>query len=102
MTRLATILIGAWVLWVEGFDLTSQTTVYAPKPLGAYPTKGDEACMAEARRLITAYADRTHVKTVSRGSSGSREVVAIELESGELYSRTYLCLPENIDPRTTR
>ena len=47
MTRLATILIGAWVLWVEGFDLTSQTTVYAPKPLGAYPTKGDEACMAE-------------------------------------------------------
>jgi hypothetical protein len=100
MTRLATILIGAWVLWLE---------VYSPKgteiePKGGYPANGYAACMAEARALADDHAKMfTDMKLqgVERSSSEGSERVMAKLKPG-YYHWAYKCLPDTIDPRPKR
>jgi hypothetical protein len=100
MTRLATILLSAWVLWLE---------VYSPKgteiePKGGYPANGYAACMAEARSLVDDHAKTftsMNIQGVKRSSSEGSVSVMAKLEPG-YYHWTYRCLPETIDPRTKR
>jgi hypothetical protein len=90
MTRLATILISAWVLWFQSDVYSSRTklptseTIWAM--LQAYETKG--ACEAE-RTWLTNHWKSLKDKDPNLARSATHVV-----------EHQYSCWPDTIDPRT--
>jgi hypothetical protein len=100
MTRLAMILLCAWVLWheIQGPNGSVMETV------GAFPSMEYVACMAEAKiqadasmRVLTS----AGIKDAARHTVGGGESLIAIMEAGA-FRFIYTCLPDTIDPREKR
>jgi hypothetical protein len=104
MTRLAMILLAAWVLWLETNSPKGQTI----DPKGAFPTDGYQACLKEAKTSVDklmSWFTEAKFTGVGRYSSGGTESIMADLIRSDSKSRahwTYRCLPDTIDPRQSK
>jgi hypothetical protein len=81
MTRLATILLCAWVLWMEVLSLKEGAKAHVETQVEGYTAEN---------------------RSVMRYSRGGRETVTADLKPKGIYHWTFACFPDSIDPRAKR
>ena len=102
MTRLATILLCAWVLWMEVLSLKEGAREWSP--LSAYPADSYQACLDGAKAHIETQVEgyTAENRSVMQSSRGGRETVTADLKPKGIYHWTFACFPDSIDPRAKR
>ena len=102
MTRLATILLCAWVLWMEVLSLKEGAREWSP--LSAYPADSYQVCLDGAKAHVETQVEgyTAENRSVMRYSRGSRETVTADLKPKGIYRWTYTCFPDTLDPRAKR
>jgi hypothetical protein len=102
MTRLATILLCAWVLWMEVYSLKEGAREWSP--LSAYPADSYQACLDGAKAHVETQVEgyTAENRSVMRYSRGGRETVTADLKPKGIYHWTFRCVPDTLDPRAKR